>query len=77
MNDGHELSDYLLGELDDDARARVEQRIAQDPSFGDRVRSLRPIVERLQDIPPGAGSRSDRRPREPSPNAAGSPAVRG
>ncbi|MBV9917382.1 MAG: anti-sigma factor [Solirubrobacterales bacterium] len=54
MTDGHELSDYLLGELDDDARARVEQRIAQDPSFGDQIKSLRPIVERLQDIPAGA-----------------------
>lgn len=54
MNDGHELSDYVLGELDNDARARVEQRIAQDPSFGDQVKSLRPIVARLQDIPAGA-----------------------
>jgi anti-sigma factor RsiW len=54
MSDRHELSDYLLGELGDDARARVEQRIAQDSSFGDQVKSLRPIVERLQDLPPGA-----------------------
>jgi len=54
MSDEHELSDYLLGELDPETRARFEQRLSEDPALRARAETLRPLVGRLQAMPEDA-----------------------
>lgn len=44
----HQLSDYLLGELDEEARTRFEQRLHEDPALRGRVERLHPLVGRLE-----------------------------
>jgi anti-sigma-K factor RskA len=54
MTDDQQLSDYLLGELDPEARRRMERRIAEDPELRARAESLSPLVSSLQALPPVA-----------------------
>jgi len=54
MNTDHELSDYLLGELDPETHARFEQRLSDDPALRARAERLRPLVGRLQELPEDA-----------------------
>ena len=51
MSDEHDLSDYLLGELDSEARARVERRLSDDPVLRARAERLRPLVGQLETMP--------------------------
>jgi hypothetical protein len=54
MNDEQHLSDYLLDELEPDARARVEHQLSEDPKLRARAERLSPLVERLQTLPSAA-----------------------
>jgi anti-sigma-K factor RskA len=45
-----QLSDYLLGELDAEARADFEAAIARDPELAAEVERLRPVVARLHSL---------------------------
>lgn len=51
MSHDPELSDYLLGELDADGRARFEARMASDPALLAEVERLAPAVARLEALP--------------------------
>jgi anti-sigma factor RsiW len=75
MTDDQELSDYLLGELDPDARQQLERRLAEDPELRERVESLTPLVAGLQTLPPAAweaigSDRGEPEPRPPLPHRA-------
>ena len=48
------LSDYLLGELPDDERARFERELAGDPELAAEAERLRPVVARLESLDPAA-----------------------
>ncbi len=54
MTDDQELSDYLLDELDADARRQMERRLAEDPELRARAERLSPLVSSLQTLPPAA-----------------------
>ena len=54
MTDEQELSDYLLDELDAEARRRMERRLAEDPELRARAEGLSPLVSSLQTLPPAA-----------------------
>jgi Anti-sigma-K factor rskA len=53
MTGRDEIGDYLLGELDTDARARFEARIGADPALRAEVERLAPVVRRLEAVEPG------------------------
>ncbi|MFN8162163.1 MAG: anti-sigma factor [Solirubrobacterales bacterium] len=46
-----DVSDYLLGELSAGERAEAERLMREDPSFRAEVERLRPVVERLSEMP--------------------------
>jgi anti-sigma-K factor RskA len=54
MKNEHDISDYLLGELEPHARARMERRLSEDPELRARADRLSPVVERLQTLPRAA-----------------------
>ena len=54
MNAHDRLSDYLLGELASDERARFEAAAAADPALAAEVERLRPVVARLEALEPAA-----------------------
>jgi anti-sigma-K factor RskA len=51
MTRDHDIVDYLLGELDPQGRARVEERMRDDPAFRDEVEHMRPVVADLEALP--------------------------
>ena len=57
-----EISSYLLGELDPDASASFERRMAGDAALREEVERLRAVVERLDELPDEAWE-----PPEPPP----------
>jgi anti-sigma-K factor RskA len=54
MTNEHDLSDYLLGELEGEDRAKMEHRIAQDPKLRAQAERLGPLVSRLESLPAAA-----------------------
>ena len=48
------LSDYLLGELDDEQRDAFEAELARDPALAAEAERLRPVVTRLEALEPAA-----------------------
>jgi anti-sigma-K factor RskA len=46
-----EISSYLLGELDPDDAAHFERRMSADADLRDEVERLRPVVQRLTEMP--------------------------
>ncbi len=54
MTDEHELSDYLLGELDAETNASFEQRLREDAALQARAERLRPLVGQLAAMPQDA-----------------------
>lgn len=50
-NPDPDLSSYLLGELDPEARARFERRLADDADLRAQVDQLAPVVTRLDELP--------------------------
>jgi anti-sigma-K factor RskA len=54
MTSEHELSDYLLGELDAETHVRFEQRLREDPELRARAERLRPLVGQLEAMPQDA-----------------------
>lgn len=51
MSEPYDISGYLLGELDDQRRAEIEQAIANDPVLRAQVDRLRPVVDQLDQLP--------------------------
>ena len=45
---------YLLGELAPEEVAAAERRLSEDPELRERVERLRPVVTRLEELPPEA-----------------------
>ena len=45
---------YLLGELAPEELAAAERRLSEDPELRERVERLRPVVTRLEELPPEA-----------------------
>jgi anti-sigma-K factor RskA len=54
MNWPVDVTDYLLGELSDESRALGDALMADDPRFRAEVERLRPLVMRLETLPPEA-----------------------
>jgi anti-sigma-K factor RskA len=54
MSGRDQLSDYLLGELEGEERARFEAALAADPALAAEVERLRPVVTRLATLEPAA-----------------------
>jgi len=54
MNVRDQLSDYLLGELPADERARFEAALADDPALAAEAARLAPVVARLAALEPAA-----------------------
>jgi anti-sigma-K factor RskA len=57
-----DVSDYLLGELPPEDVLEAERLMREDPEFREQVERLRPVVARLDDLPPAAWE-----PLEPPP----------
>jgi anti-sigma-K factor RskA len=53
MSEGRhgELASYLLGELDAEAQAAFERRLAEEPELREEVERLRPLVVELEGLP--------------------------
>ncbi len=54
MNERPDPTDYLLGELEEPDRTRATGLEREDPAFGAEVARLKPLVTRLQGLPPDA-----------------------
>lgn len=61
---------YLLGELPPTEMAAAERRLGKDPEFRERVERLRPVVTRLEELPPEAWQDLTAPPMPPLPGAA-------
>jgi len=48
------IGDYVLGELSEEERRRVQQRLREDPLLRDRVEGLEAIAGMLESLPPEA-----------------------
>ncbi len=49
--DRHRIVDYLLDELEPEARAAVEARAASDPAFADEIEATRAVIAGLDAMP--------------------------
>ncbi len=54
MNRRDLAAEYLLGELDDAGRARVEGRLAEDAELRAELEAMRPLVSTLESLPEDA-----------------------
>jgi anti-sigma-K factor RskA len=54
-----DIADYLLGELGQGDRERVERRMRDDAAFRAEVERMRPVVAKLEALPPGAWEQGD------------------
>jgi anti-sigma-K factor RskA len=52
MSERPDPTDYLLGELEEPDRTRAAELERDDPAFGAEVARLKPLVTRLQGLPP-------------------------
>jgi anti-sigma-K factor RskA len=75
------ISSYLLGELDQAERAEFERRLAADHALREEVEALRPVVARLETLPPQAWDPPEpprlRAPATEAATAAAGPAAAG
>jgi len=76
MSASDEISSYLLGELDPDAAASFERRMAGDAALREEVEGLRPVVERLSELPDEVWEGPEPPPLELPGNAGAAPAPR-
>lgn len=65
--DEQTIIDYLLGELDAEARAAVEARAAADPAFAGELEGMRPVVSGLDEMPAPGWSVAEPPPLPPLP----------
>jgi anti-sigma-K factor RskA len=69
-----DLSDYLLGELEDTEHVRFEAEVAADPDLAAEVERLRPVVRRLDALDPAVWAPAGELP--PLPAVACEPGAR-
>ncbi len=64
-----DYSAYLLGELPPEAAAAAERLLSEDRELRERVDRLRPVVTRLEELPPEAWQDLKPPPTPPLPGA--------
>ena len=64
-----DYSAYLLGELPPEEAAAAERLLSEDPELRERVDRLRPVVTRLEELPPEAWQGLKPPPTPPVPGA--------
>ena len=64
-----DYSAYLLGELPPEEAAAAERLLSEDPGLRERVDRLRPVVTRLEELPPEAWQGLQPPPTPPLPGA--------
>lgn len=68
--DRQRIVDYLLDELEPEARAAVEARAAADPAFADEIEAMRSVVAGLAAMPEEGWSHPEPPPLPPLPGIA-------